>query len=121
MILVYVTGPDNARAAESIAHPYNKAVSQAEDRPVFILGDFNSCDISEHLPNLEQFVTFPTRNKRTLDKCYSNIPNAFDTRRRPPFGKSDHCCTCVRVCVCVCVCVCGRGAGIMAAVRSIVC
>ena len=85
VILVYVPGPDNPRAAERIAQSYNKAVILAVDQPVFILGDFNSCDISDHLPNLEQFVTFPTRNKRTLDNVTVTLP-----RRRPPLGKSDH-------------------------------
>ena len=41
MILVYVPGPDNPRAAERIAQSYNKAVSLAVDQPVFILGNFN--------------------------------------------------------------------------------
>ena len=27
---------------------------------------------------MDQFVTFPTRQKRALDKCYSNIPNALE-------------------------------------------
>ena len=91
VFLVYVPGPDKARAAERIAQSYNKAVvSRAVDRPVSILRDFNSCDINDPLPNLEQFVTFLTRNKRTLDKCYSNIPNAFAARRRFELGKSDH-------------------------------
>ena len=58
MILVSVPGHDNARAAERIARSYNKAVSRSVDQPVFSLGDFNSCDISDHLSNLEQFVTF---------------------------------------------------------------
>ena len=62
----------------------------AVDQPVFILGDFNSCGISDHLSNQEQFVTFPTQNKRTLDKCDSNIPNTFAARHRPLLGKSDH-------------------------------
>ena len=41
VILVYVPGPDNPRAAERIAQSYNKAVSLAVDQPVFILGNFN--------------------------------------------------------------------------------
>ena len=59
VILVYMPSPDNVHAAERIACSYNKAVSQSVDQPVFILGDFNSCGISDHLPNMEQFVTFP--------------------------------------------------------------
>ena len=58
VILAYVPGPDKARAAERIAQSYNKAVSRSVGQPVFILGDCNSCDISDHLPNLKQSVTF---------------------------------------------------------------
>ena len=63
VILVYVPGPDNARAAERIARSYSKASSRTVDQPVFILRDFNSCDNIGHFPQLEQFDTFPTRNK----------------------------------------------------------
>ena len=41
VILVYVPGPDNARAAERIARSYSKASSRTVDQPVFILKDFN--------------------------------------------------------------------------------
>ena len=87
---MYVPGPDKARAAERTACSYNKALSRAVDQPVSILRDFNSCDINDHLPNLEQFVTLLTRDKCTLDNCYSNTPNAFAARRKSPLEKSDH-------------------------------
>ena len=61
VIVCYVPGPDNARAAERIAQSYNKAVSRSVDQTVFILGDFNTCEISDLLPNLEQYVTCHTR------------------------------------------------------------
>ena len=41
--------------------------------------------VHDHLPNQEQFVTFPTQNKCTLDNVTVTFP-----RRRPPLGKSDH-------------------------------
>lgn len=56
VILAYVPGPDNALTAER----YNIAVSRAADRPVFLLEDCNSCDVITLLPQLEQYVTFPT-------------------------------------------------------------
>lgn len=61
VILVYVPGPDFYLAAEHVAETFNRAVTKTGEQPVFILGDFNSCDISAHLPSLEQYVTTPTR------------------------------------------------------------
>ena len=77
VILVYVPGPDNALAAERILECYNNAVSRATDQPVFLLGDFNSCDVIALLPNFKQYLTSPTRLDRTLDLCLGNIPSAY--------------------------------------------
>ncbi|XP_077985307.1 uncharacterized protein LOC144439947 [Glandiceps talaboti] len=90
VILVYVPGPDNTAAAERIAQSYNAAVNRSVDQPVFILGDFNMCDISSQLPNLQQYVTCSTRLNHTLDKCYGNISDAFSVRSAHPLGRSDH-------------------------------
>ena len=90
VILAYVPGPDNTLAAECIAESYNKALSRSVDQPVFILGDFNTCDITKHLPNLHQYVTCPTRLDKTLDLCYGNVPGAYAAKCRPPLGRSDH-------------------------------
>ena len=72
VILVYVPGPDFKTAAEKITESFNEAVSRSVDQPVFILGDFNSCDLSPHLPTLQQYITCPTRLNRTIDLCYGN-------------------------------------------------
>lgn len=90
IILVYVPGPDDDAAGERIAKSYNDALSRSADQPVFVLGDFNSCDLSEHLPTLQQYVDCPTRCKKTLDRCYGNISHAYKAFSRPPLGKSDH-------------------------------
>jgi hypothetical protein len=90
VILAYVPGPDNALAAERIADSYNNAVSRAADQPIFLLGDFNSCDVGSLLPHLEQYVTSPTRLERTLDLCFGNIPGAYVSKSLPPLGFSDH-------------------------------
>ncbi len=66
------------------------ALTRSADRPVFILGDFNSCNLSDHLPTLQQYVDCPTRLNRILDRCYGNIPDAYKAICRPPLGKSDH-------------------------------
>ncbi len=90
VILVYVPGPDFSQAAEHISDCYNRAVSQTGEQPVFVLGDFNRCDITTYLPDLEQYVTTPTRLQKILDLCYGNIPGAYISKPRPPLGRSDH-------------------------------
>ena len=87
---MYVPGPDFTFAAEHIADCYNRAVNQSSDQPVLLLGDFNRCDVTTLLPNLEQYVTTPTRLDRTLDLCFGNIPGAYVAKPRPPLGRSDH-------------------------------
>ncbi len=90
VISVYVPGPDFNLAAERIAETYNRAVTKTGEQPVFILGDFNRCDISTYLPSLEQYVTTPTRKHNMLDLCFGNIPGAYISKPRPPLGLSDH-------------------------------
>lgn len=85
---VYTT--DFVGAAARIAESYNTALSRAVSQPVLLLGDFNSCDLSDHLPTLHQYVDCPTRLARTLDKCYGNILDAYKSICRPALGKSDH-------------------------------
>ena len=90
VILVYVPGPNNNAAADHIADCYNSALARSTDQPVILLGDFNTCDITKHLPQLQQCVTKPTHNKgKVLDKFFVNI---MDTDRySAPLGMSDHC------------------------------
>ena len=90
IILVYVPGPDWEGAAARIAESYNTALSRAVNQPVLCLGDFNSCVLADHLPTVHQYVDCPTRQARTLDKCYGNIPDAYKSTCRPALGKSDH-------------------------------
>lgn len=90
IILTYVPGPNDDAAGERIAKSYNDALTCSADQPVFILGDFNSCDLSELLPALRQYIDCPTRLNRTLDCCYGNINDAYKAMCRPPLGKSDH-------------------------------
>lgn len=80
VILVYVPGPDFNPAAEHIADSYNR------EQPVFLLGDINRCDITTHLPTLEQHVPTPTRLQNTLDLCFGNIPGAYISKPCPPLG-----------------------------------
>ncbi len=90
VILVYVPGPDFMLAAENIADTFNNIANGVGDQPVFLLGDFNRCDVTKFLQNLEQYVTSATRLDKTLDLCYENIPGAYISKVCPPLGRSDH-------------------------------
>lgn len=91
VILTYVPGPNDDAAGERIAGSYNDALTRSADRPVLILGDyFNSCNLSEHLPTLQEYADCPTRPNRTVDRCYGNIPDAYKATCGPSLGKSDH-------------------------------
>ena len=59
----------------------------------WVTSSFNSCDITGLLPDLHQSVTGPTRLNKTIDMCFSNIPDAFRSLCkvcRPPLGRSGH-------------------------------
>lgn len=60
------------------------------DAAIVVLGDFNHCNLRKNIPKLHQFVNFPTRGNNILDKCYSNIRNAYTAVSKPHFGKCDH-------------------------------
>lgn len=64
-------------AAENIADTFNNIANEVGDQLVFLLGDFNRCDVTTFLQNLEQYVTSATRLDKTLDLCYGNIPGAY--------------------------------------------
>lgn len=53
-ILTYVPGPNVDTAGERIAESYNNALTRSADQPILILGEINSCNLSEHLPTLTQ-------------------------------------------------------------------
>ena len=69
VILVYVPGPDFKTAAERITESFNEAVSRSVDQPVFILGDFNSCDLSppsSHPPAVHHLSNPSKQNNRSV-------------------------------------------------------
>ncbi|KAI2650981.1 Inclusion membrane protein D [Labeo rohita] len=88
-IHVYVPGPNFTQAAIDIAGFYYDAVEMNPGAPVFLLGDFNRIDFTGLL-DLDQYVSCPTRYNKILDKCYGNLPDAYQSECRPPLGKSDH-------------------------------
>ncbi|KAK1784705.1 hypothetical protein P4O66_003381 [Electrophorus voltai] len=44
---------------------------QHRDAALNVVGDFNSANLKHAVPNLYQHITFPTKEKRTLDHCYT--------------------------------------------------
>ena len=49
-----------------------------------VMGDFNSCTLDTALPSFHQYLHVPTRNNKTIDLCYGNIPSAYSARAHPP-------------------------------------
>ncbi|KAG1954049.1 hypothetical protein F2P79_009424 [Pimephales promelas] len=88
---VYICPSANARiAAELVADNANNMLAAYPEAPVFILGDFNNCRLSDVLPSFHRIVDVPTRKENTLDLCYGNVADAFTARAFPPLGFSDH-------------------------------
>ena len=87
---MHIPGPDNTQAAEHITESYNRAMNRSFDQAMFMLGDFTVHVITGLLPNLPQNVTCLTQFNKTIDLCFSNISDAFQSLCRPPLGRSDH-------------------------------
>ena len=91
LILAYLPGPNFEACGERLAESYHAAIARSADQPVFILGDFNKCELSTHIPGLDQYVNIPTTKKNTtLDKCYGSIQHAYASIGRPAIGLSYH-------------------------------
>ena len=89
--VVYIPpdGNDNA-AAYKIMEVVNSLLSESPESPCFVLGDFNTCRLNRVLPHFKQYVTCETRNTKTIDLCYGNIPGAFRSFPMASLGRSDH-------------------------------
>ena len=77
-------------AAAAIAECVHNQQQQFPDAPAIVLGDFNNCNLEKTLPGFEQVVKCGTRKESILDKCYINLPNAYQSRSKPPISNSDH-------------------------------
>lgn len=82
--------PNDMAARERIMESYRKALARSVYQPIFVFGDFISCNLSNQLPNLHQYVDCPTCLIQMLDHCYGNMSEAYKAVCRPPLGKSDH-------------------------------
>ncbi|XP_047677771.1 uncharacterized protein LOC125146069 [Tachysurus fulvidraco] len=90
-IHVYIPGPNFDKAAADITRIYCNALARSGYGRVFLLGDFNRCNITTLIDYLLcQYITCPTRRNNTLDRCYGHVPGAYRSVCRPPLGRSDH-------------------------------
>ncbi|XP_077981372.1 uncharacterized protein LOC144436447 [Glandiceps talaboti] len=90
-VVVYIPpSADTASAAAIIRKVVDRQETLSPDSPKLVLGDFNSCSLSNQLPNYHQYVTCYTRKAKTLDLCYSNIINAYKAIRKSPLSTGDH-------------------------------
>ncbi|KAK2159415.1 hypothetical protein NP493_1723g00011 [Ridgeia piscesae] len=80
---------DALAAADTIASYMQSMLLRYPDAPVFVMGDFNSCTLATVLPSFHQYIHVPTRNNKTIDLCYGNIPSAYSARAHPPLGRAD--------------------------------
>lgn len=84
LTVVYIHPRANmAEAVSTIAKLVHRFQSICPDAPHFILGDFNTCSLSQHLA---------TRHGKTLDLCYGTIKGAYKSFPLAPLGSSDHNC-----------------------------
>ena len=91
VMVVYIhPGADVREASQIVADRIHRFESASPDSPKLIVGDFNQCTLENVLPTYEQYVTQPTRNDATLDRCYGNVPRAYKTKACPQLGASDH-------------------------------
>ncbi|GFR91569.1 endonuclease domain of the non-LTR retrotransposon LINE-1 [Elysia marginata] len=81
---------DNETAATTIAEAVNQQLTQSPGSVVLITGDMNTCMQDPYIPRFHQYVECPTRNNKTLDKCYINLNNAYKSKQLPSLGDSDH-------------------------------
>ena len=77
-------------AAALISRSVSCLKNSYPDAAVFVLGDFNSCQLDSVMPSFQQFVTCHTRRQRTIDLCYGNVKDADTSLPRPPLGRADH-------------------------------
>lgn len=78
------------RAANRISDCVHNQLTQSPVATIFVLGDFNHCNLKSALPAFYQYVDYSTRKEKILDKCYGNIKNTFKAKTFPPLSNSDY-------------------------------
>lgn len=80
-----------ANAIQQLADQITDAEKQHPDSLVIIVVDFNSVKLNKELPKYRQHIKIPTRDKNTLDHCYTVLKDAYHVVSRAALGLSDHC------------------------------
>ncbi len=67
-------------------------ISEVEklDAVPLALGNFSHIFLRKALPSYKPQIHIATRHDKTLDQCYSTIPEAYHAVSRAPLGESDH-------------------------------
>ena len=89
---VYIPPDANTRAAaDTLASHVQDLDTKAPDAFKVMCGDFNSCTPSKKdLPGYYQHVHCKTRFERTIDLCFTNVPEAYNATAMARLGNSDH-------------------------------
>lgn len=93
IILTAVYIPPSASApsvSQQLADHIMKVERSNPDAVVLVLGDFNHVYLKRALPRYKPQIHIATRLDKTLDQCYSSIPEACHAVARAPIGESDH-------------------------------
>ena len=91
LCIAYCPPKSNVQVAcDIVADHIHSLQARSPDAAIVIMGDFNACTLDKSLPDFHQYVTCPTREQKTIDLCYANVPNAYLSRALPALGKSDH-------------------------------
>ena len=84
----YIAPDANAKLAMKLLHTaISKWQTRHPEAAFIVAGDFNHSNLKTVLPKFRQHVSCPTREDKTLDHVYSNMPDAYKTI---PLPQSDH-------------------------------
>lgn len=93
MTVVYIhPKADAVSATNTIFEVAQKLQSISPEALSFILSDFNHVSLKKALAHYYQYVTCPTKRKKTLDLCYGSVRDAYRSLPLPPLGSADHKC-----------------------------
>ena len=79
------------RGLQHLADQITDMERKHPDSMLIVLGDFNRANLSCELPRYRQHVKCPTRDKNTLDHCYTVLKDTYRSVPRAAVGLSDHC------------------------------
>ena len=91
LLTVYIPPSSLAAAAiEELCNEVQNVEASAPNSFICINGDFNHCSLKKSSVKFFQHVTCHTRERATLDLCYSNVKDAYCSLPLDKLGDSDH-------------------------------